>query len=74
MISWWKKPSQPATQAIYKMCQNITTNKQITTTATPIQTKKASVLRGKGQQVTYPNSVGSCTANIPPGQVIGDEK
>ncbi len=70
-----KTPSQPATQATYTMCENLTKNKKIIAIATPNKLcKKASVLRGKGQQVTCPNHEGSCTANIPPGQVIGDEK
>ena len=70
-----KTPSQPATQAAYTMCENLTNKKKIIAIATPNKLcKKASVLRGKGQPVTCPNHEGSCTANIPPGQVIGDEK
>lgn len=66
---------QPATQATYTICENLTKQKKVISLASPNKLcHTASVLRGKGQDITCPNHHGSCSANIPPGHSIGDEK
>ncbi len=66
---------QPATQATYSMCENLTKEKKIISVTNPNKLcRTASVLRGQGLDVTCPRHQGVCTANISKDQVIGDEK
>lgn len=69
-----KTPYQPATQAVYTICEDVTPQKNILAVVCKNKLcKKREELERSGQQVTCPHHDG-CTANIQPTATIGDEQ
>lgn len=69
-----KTPYQPATQAVYTICENVTPQKKVV--AVVVKNKLCSTaeyLESKGQTVTCPNHEGHCSADIQPTDSIGNE-
>jgi hypothetical protein len=69
-----KTPFQPATQTVYTMVENVTTDKKIISVYTGNKLcQQASRLKEQGQNVICPNHKGKCTANLKKFDSIGDE-
>lgn len=69
-----KTPYQPATQAVYTVCENMTDQKQVLAIVCKNKLcRVAELLRKDGHQVTCPDHDGHCSADLQPDDPIGDE-
>ena len=69
-----KTPYQPATQAVYTISENVTSQKQVIGIACKNKLcKKAETLQKSDNNITCPNHTGHCSANLKAGDSIGDE-
>ena len=72
-----KTPFQPASQVVYTICENVTSNKDIISVATHNKLCQTGALqaqrKGGVQECVTENHVGECTATITAQQSIGDE-
>lgn len=69
-----KTPYQPATQAVFSICENVTPQKQVlAVTCKNKHCQVAERLRRIGRDVLCPNHTGHCSANMQPEDPIGNE-
>lgn len=69
-----KTPYQPATQAVYTVCENTTSQKQVLSVVCKNKhCRVAESLRRDGNEVICPDHHGTCSANLQLQDPIGDE-